>query len=232
MPRPLLLPSRPLSVFQANTARNSTSHELALEFAFDSLIDVIFIQEPYIFSDRTRRITKRHPAYETFIPQDDWTARPRAITYVRKGSGLRIAQLRPFTTRDIVYLQLQTRNSLLVTLINLYNAPTGSTDAYSALNSLLSSPPPSSPTFIAGDFNLLGQRWDPSVTTESPLTPRFIDWLDWNYFSFTSEIGLPTHNRGNVLDLTFISGPYLASTRLADHLSVTSDYTPLISTIY
>lgn len=232
MPRPLLLPSRPLSVFQANTARNSTSHELALEFAFDSLIDVIFIQEPYIFSDRTRRITKRHPAYETFIPQDDWTARPRAITYVRKGSGLRIAQLRPFTTRDIVYLQLQTRNSLLVTLINLYNAPTGSTDAHSALNSLLSSPPPSSPTFIAGDFNLLGQRWDPSVTTESPLTPRFTDWLDWNYFSFTSEIGLPTHNRGNVLDLAFISGPYSASTRLADHLSVTSDHTPLISTIY
>jgi len=53
MPRLLLLPSQPLSVFQANTARNSTSHELALEFAFDSLIDVIFIQEPYIFSDRT-----------------------------------------------------------------------------------------------------------------------------------------------------------------------------------
>jgi hypothetical protein len=104
MPRPLPLPSRPLSVFQANTARNSTSHELALEFAFDSLIDVIFIQEPYIFPDRTRRIIKRHPAYETFIPQDDWTARPRAITYVRKGKGLRIAQLRPFTTRDIVYL--------------------------------------------------------------------------------------------------------------------------------
>jgi hypothetical protein len=199
MPRPLRTPSGPLSVLQINTGRGSASHELALTLAYDSLIDIIFIQEPYIFPDRLRRITKRHSAYETFIPQDDWTTRPRAVTYVRKGCGLRVSQLRPFPTRDIVYLQLQTRNSLPVTLINLYNAPTGSTDAHAALDSLLSFPPPSSPTFIAGDFNLLGQRWDPSVTHESPLTVQLTDWLDQNHFSFTSEIGLPTHNRGNIL---------------------------------
>jgi hypothetical protein len=135
MPRPLRTPSRPLSVLQVNTARGSTSHELALEFAFNSLIDVVFIQEPYIFSDRSRRITKKHSAYEAFIPQDDWTARPRVITYVRKGNGLQISQLRPFPTRDIVYLQLQTRNSLLVTLINLYRR------SFSSQLSLIRSPP-------------------------------------------------------------------------------------------
>src|SRR2546429_993752 len=129
MPNRQRSPYGPLTVLQINVGRGAISHELALTFAYDSHIDIIFIQEPYIFTDRSRRITKRHPAYEAFTPLDNWSYRPRAITYVRKGRGLCISQLRPVHTRDIVLLQLQSRNSLPVTLINIYNVPTGSTDA-------------------------------------------------------------------------------------------------------
>jgi endonuclease/exonuclease/phosphatase family metal-dependent hydrolase len=123
-------------------------------------------------------------------------------------------------------------NSLPVTLINIYNAPAGSTNANEAINTLLSLPPNCSPsTFLAGDLNLYRQRWNPTLISESPLTVSFTDWLDQAYFTYTAQPGVATHIRGNVLDLAFISGPYTASTSLAEHLQVTSDHSPLLTTI-
>lgn len=123
MSRPHKRPARPLTILQVNVGRGATPHEIALSLANDSSIDIILLQEPYIFTDRSRRISKAHPAYESFTPSDDWTIRPRVISYVRKGAGLQIAQLRPATTRDIIFLEIQTRNSLPVVVINAYNAP-------------------------------------------------------------------------------------------------------------
>jgi hypothetical protein len=88
MPRPRKGPAKPLTILQANIGRGTISHEIALTLANTSLINIILIQEPYIFTDRSRRITKAHPMYESFTPLDDWTTRPRVMTYVRKGSGL------------------------------------------------------------------------------------------------------------------------------------------------
>ena len=80
--------AKPLTILQANVGRAATSHEIALSLAANSLIDIILIQEPYIFTDLSQRITKSHPLYESFIPIDDWEIRPRAISYVCKGAGL------------------------------------------------------------------------------------------------------------------------------------------------
>ena len=80
--------TKPLTILQANVGKAATSHEIALSLAADSLTDVILIQEPYVFTDLSRRITKSHPLYESFTPVDDWAARPRAISYIRKGAGL------------------------------------------------------------------------------------------------------------------------------------------------
>ena len=112
-------PVKPLSILQVNVGRGATPHELALSLANDSLTDVILIQEPYIFTDRSRKITKFHPMYETFTPLDDWTIRLRVMFYVRKGLGIHIDQLRPVLTRDIILLQLQSRNTLPLTIVNV-----------------------------------------------------------------------------------------------------------------
>lgn len=64
---------KPLSVLQINVRRSPETHEIALALANDKNIDAILIQEPYIYSDRKRRITRRHPSYEAFTPVDDWT---------------------------------------------------------------------------------------------------------------------------------------------------------------
>jgi hypothetical protein len=232
MPRPRKGPAKPLTILQANVGRGATSHEIALSLANTSLINIILIQEPYIFTDRSRKITKAHLMYESFTPLDDWTTRPRVMSYVRKGSGLQADQLRPVVTRDLIFLQIQARNSPPVTIINAYNAPPGCEGAGNTITDLISLPQTlTASAFLAGDFNLLHPRWDPYTERSSPLADPFTDWLDHNLFIYTSESGASTHARGNVLDLAFLAGPLAASIILARHMDTTADHIPLLTSI-
>ncbi|KIM92476.1 hypothetical protein OIDMADRAFT_139595 [Oidiodendron maius Zn] len=98
MSRYPLAPSKPLTLLQINVGKGGLSHEIALSYAFSEKIDLLLVQEPYIYKDLPRRITKRHPSFECFTPIDDWTSRqPRVLTYVRKGAGLQASQTRPLT---------------------------------------------------------------------------------------------------------------------------------------
>lgn len=63
--------AKPLTILQINVGRGATSHEIALSLANDSLIDIILIQELYIFTDCKRKITKFHLMYESFTLLDD-----------------------------------------------------------------------------------------------------------------------------------------------------------------
>ena len=78
------------------------------------------------------------------------------MSYVRKGTGLNTAQLRPCTSRDLlIFLQIQARNTLPLNIVSTYNAPIGSTSASTAvdlLTELLQTLWRSA--FLAGDFNL------------------------------------------------------------------------------
>src|SRR3954463_2361865 len=103
----------PLKILQLNVGRAPAAHEIALTLAYTSDTDIILIQEPYIFKDLSRQITKKHPSYECFSPTDGWaiSGRPRVLTYVRKKMGIRTSQLRPFTTNpealsDLLFLQV------------------------------------------------------------------------------------------------------------------------------
>jgi hypothetical protein len=170
--------------------------------------------------------------YESFAPLDDWSVRPRVISYVRKGSGLQADQIRPITSRDLTFLQVQTSHSLPLLIINTYNAPPGSKDAGQAIQLLFTLPSSSlRSAFLCGDFNTLHTRWDAFTDRTSPLAGPFIDWLDANHFTFLSESGVSTHKRGNVLDLAFLTGPLTASTIVASDFDTTADHTPLLSTI-
>lgn len=44
---------KPLSILQINVGRGATAHEIALALGNESLIDIILIQKPYIFIERT-----------------------------------------------------------------------------------------------------------------------------------------------------------------------------------
>lgn len=61
-----------------------------------------------------------------------------------------------------------------------------------------------------------------------------IEWLDDKNFSLTSEVDIPTHNRGNILDLCFGSHSLMAKGITASthqHLDITSEYLPLFITV-
>jgi hypothetical protein len=91
----------------------------------------LLVQELYIYHDRERRITKRYPSYECFTPTDDWSSRPRVLTYLRKGVGLQVEQARPLplnniATRDLLFLAVMVPSEHNILVINIYNTPIGS----------------------------------------------------------------------------------------------------------
>jgi ribonuclease HI/endonuclease/exonuclease/phosphatase (EEP) superfamily protein YafD len=226
-------PAKPLTLLQINVGKGATPHEIALSLANDSFVDIILIQEPYIFADRKRKITKAHPLYKVFTPLDNWEERPRVMSYVRKGIGLSVRQLRPCISKDLLFLQISTCNLPPLNIVNIYNAPVGTIDAGLAVQSLtdLTSSFLLHSILLAGDFNLHHPQWNPNHPRQSVQAGHFIDWLDKNNFIYISEPSKATHNAGGVLDLTFLAGQISAITTIAEHMDVTSDHRPLLTTI-
>ncbi|EED12689.1 conserved hypothetical protein [Talaromyces stipitatus ATCC 10500] len=216
-----------------NVGHAPDAHEIALTLAYISDIDIILIQEPYTFKDLSRQITKKHLSYECFSPTDSWaiSGRPRVLTYVRKKKGIRTFQLRPFTTdtkeaSDLLFLQIFSSTGKSALIVNIYNTPAGSIRAGEAAKALTTLPEAYLPqaTILAGNLNLLHNRWQLSLYC-SP-TPFGLVLI--------SDIDCPTHERGNVLDLSFASSPLAlagAKASIASHLDATSDHQPLITTV-
>jgi hypothetical protein len=139
---------------------------------------------------------------------------------------------------DIIFLYVSspTRASLLVA--NVYNAPPGSIRANEAAKALIHLPTTlfSQPSFLAGDLNLLHHRWQPSLQhgRRRAYAEEVVSWLDQAQLVLNSEPDIPTHDRGNVLDLAFVSSSLAldgASTTIAKDLDVTSDHRSLLSRI-
>lgn len=100
------------------------------------------------------QLSKHHPSLHQFASIEDWSERPRVLTYVLKHPHLK-AELVPFglPSRDILAVQINTPQKT-ATLVNLYNNPRGAVDEGQGLESLMSQTAPSHPRLIAGDFDL------------------------------------------------------------------------------
>ncbi|KAI1003407.1 hypothetical protein K3495_g4797 [Podosphaera aphanis] len=202
---------------------------------------MILIQEPYIFRDPLRRITKRISSYECFSPVDNWTLRPRVLTYLRKGAGLHASQRMPLpanntAARDLLLLDVTGPMGRNLSVYNVYNAPPGSENVGEAVKALIqyTSVRPRDRTFLAGDFNIRHFRWQPSAPHNGPTADTFVEWIDENFLLLTTEPDRPTHTRGNVLDLTFMSNQLAsagAESAIVLELNVTSDHYPIASTV-
>ena len=64
-------PQKPLILLQINIGRGSILYEIALSYAFSEEIDILLVQEPYIYKNLSRRITKHYPVYNCFTPLDN-----------------------------------------------------------------------------------------------------------------------------------------------------------------
>jgi Reverse transcriptase (RNA-dependent DNA polymerase)/Endonuclease-reverse transcriptase len=236
-------PVKPLLLLQVNVGKGPEAHEIALTHAFTEGVDVLLVQEPYVYRDLSRRITKRHPIYECFTPTDDWTSgRPRVLTYVRKGAGLQATQIRPLepnasATPDLLFLHVAACTGPALLVVNVYNAPPGSDRPREAAPALIQLPPPlfEQPTVVAGDFNLQHSLWQPSSERPQPTEAEALAaWMDDRGLALATNPDEATHDLGNVLDLTFVSSPLMlagASTVVAYDLDATSDHRPILTSI-
>lgn len=120
-----------VKILSVNVGRSPNAQHIALQNAFDSRIDFLLIQEPYVSSDTARRITCRNPSFECYSPVDDWTVPPRVITYAKKNSNITHYQERPCCPTgqgvgDVLLLSVKAPNNPRSLIINAYNSPQGS----------------------------------------------------------------------------------------------------------
>lgn len=171
---------RPITILSINVGKGATNHEIALNEAHHSSIDIILIQEPYISNDRPRRITKKHPNYEAFSPIVDWTViRPRVITYVKKNIGIRSEQAQSNISGDLLQIRLVFHDGQTLDIINIYNPPTPNKESNpleilynSSLNPLRGN------CLLQGDFNLHHTYWQPTWRkSPSPAAEKFVNWV-------------------------------------------------------
>ncbi|CCC14518.1 unnamed protein product [Sordaria macrospora k-hell] len=197
------------------------THEIALQAASEAGADVIMIQEPRTWFYEDRCGIPGHPLYALYTPARTWiedaATHPRVATYVRNGMAAGGYTLGD--TRDLLWVKTQG-----VTFVNIYRR---SNDA-SALE-LLQNWQPTTKTLLAGDFNAKHHTWQPGAETSEGAT-RIIDYVTEHSLDLLTAPGVPTHNCGNTIDLTFSNIP-LCSTRIAPEADCGSDHQVCITDI-
>ncbi|KAJ6439209.1 reverse transcriptase [Purpureocillium lavendulum] len=157
-------------------------------------------------------VGKIPPAHDCALALADAEhTRPRVMTYVRRRPGLTADQRRPATTRDILWLTINS-----TTIVNCYRQP----DFDGALDILLAWSPPSR-CLVAGDFNAKHYSWQ-----TGRLDGRGDDIAHWaaeNRLSLLNLTDVPTNPRGNTIDLAFSNVP-LSEAVVEDHLATSSDH--------
>ncbi len=230
-PLPLLMRTRPLSIYQANVGKGRANHLLALQLAYKHNFDIVCIQEPWVHREYHRKFVCSHPGFDSFVALDVWDAdnKPRAVSYTRKGAGLQADQLRPYGPQpDIIVLKV---NDL--TVYNIYNSHAKENAA--SLMARAAHQPPAQKTVVLGDFNTHHRRWEPALT-QAPTrqAQALIRWIDKRKLLVLNEPGQPTHSRGHVLDLALCTPDLLlrkASVMLDSTLDSTSDHSTLALTV-
>ena len=221
-----------LQVLQLNVGQNWEAHETALQLAFENNCHVVLIQEPWVFSDRSRRLSKHHPSFHQFALIEDWSTRPQTLTYILKHPHLKAE---PFpldtVTRDITAIRISTSKKAAL-LINVYNAPQGSVDESQGLHDLMRQSIPSYPCLAAGDFNLRHPAWQSSARP-SPGAEPLLRWTESQDLTLTLPPDSPTRGP-NMIDLTWANNALLhlgISSEVATDLPPLADHEPILTTI-
>jgi hypothetical protein len=200
-------------------------HVTILQVAFTQMIDVICVQEPYT-SPSTK--TQNHPSYDCYAPTDSWDGiepdqreaeRPRVMTYVRKGAGLKTQQRRSIQSRDLLWIDVNG-----YAILNVYRQP-HSIVVMDYVTHL--APPPQ--CLVGGDFNAWHDMWEPGIQPAN----RGADLARWSAdaaMDYIGTVGEPTQRSGHVLDLTF-SNISFAYSEIRQDMHSGSDHETQVTTI-
>ncbi|KAM5528001.1 RNA-directed DNA polymerase from transposon x-element [Fusarium oxysporum f. sp. phaseoli] len=213
---------QPPRIFQANVGKIPPAHDCALALADSERYDIVLLQEPWTAHAETRSLTKTHPAYSTLTPVDMWNSndtRPRVMTYVRRDSRLLADQIRPFQTRDVLWL---TFNGM--TIVNFYRQH----DVRDAMDTLLRWPVPER-CLVAGDFNAKHRSWQTGEATNRG--QAIAGWASKNDLDLLNTLDIPTNSHGNTIDLAFTNMPLAEATVKEMYVATSSDHFTLSLTL-
>lgn len=156
------------------------------------------------------------------------------MLYIRKAIPLHPIQLLSDLSRESVCISVAVGARKRALVYNIYNAPGGSEDAGSGLESLLSistaTHPHLRPCLVVGDFNVRHADWDNTTDATPSSGARLLAWSQQNGLSLLNPDNTSTHNRGGTLDLSFSSVP-LASCVIANDLHTGSDHESLLTAL-
>jgi hypothetical protein len=145
--------------------------------------------------------------------------RPRVLTYTRKGVNLRTKVL-PRVTRDILWTEVNG-----YAILNVYQSREAPEPALTYIQELT----PPGRCVIGGDMNARHESFEPgSVTTGggSELARR----AHTHAMDFIGQPGVPTHQAGHVIDLTFSNVPF-ADTTVRPDMHSGSDHATQVTTL-
>jgi hypothetical protein len=179
--------NRDLQVYWANTGKSAPCHITALHLAFSKKMDVVCIQEPFTFPGSK---TQNHPGYDCYAPVDSWDStnaerreeeRPRVMTYVRKGAGLKTQQRRTTASCDMLWIDV---NGFAI--LNIYRQPLNP----QVLNYVTHLVPPPN-CLIGGDFNAWHDMFEPGVQSVHQ-GAELAQWSSESGMDFIGVLGAPT----------------------------------------
>jgi ribonuclease HI len=171
------------------------------------MMDVVCVQEPFTFPGSR---TQNHPGYDCYAPVDSWDSedpeereaeRPRVMTYVRKGAGLKTQQRRLIHSRDMLWIDVNG-----YAILNAYRQPL----SLEVIDYVTHLAPPSN-CLVGGDFNSWHDTFEPGVQSAHQ-GAELARWSSESGMDFIGTPGEPTQRAGHVLDLTFSNIPFAQST--------------------
>ncbi|KAM4063341.1 RNase H domain-containing protein [Hirsutella rhossiliensis] len=140
--------------------RPDANEFMALRLAEAENYDVVLIQEPNVWIERKSEIcrTQTHQAFHVFAPERTWEPgqAPRVMSYARNDTNIRVEQICPTPTRDILWLRV---NDILI--INFYRHER----TPGPLDYLLHQQEVPERCLVAGDFNAHHCSWQLGVRT-------------------------------------------------------------------
>ena len=211
-----------LSIISVNVQKNNNTLNGVLNY-FNA--NIICIQE---CSDRKNNFgLLTHPQYSMYSVRsiNPSYTKVRTTIYVNNDFNGKndVVILEPYTNGDIVYIMVN--KSLIIS--NVYRAPNNNIVLPTVIQSLL--PIISNKKHImVGDFNLHHKAWQSTIKRNDPIATKLIDQLILHRYQYIGQTNVPTHLKGNTLDLVFASTNTISSAIVqktpqsvgSDHLAI------------
>ena len=198
-----LINNNRINILQHNTAKNALIQETLLEIGVERNTDIILIQEPRIYNNKT---SIQHPAYISTLPYKD---NPRVLIYIKKERkdikfNLRLDLI---DDPDLLLLEINSPYFQPFYIINIYNELNIDINNIKGkertIERALIPTKLDKPALIAGDFNSHHPLWNSTINYPIRAT-NLVKWIKEEKLEILNTLDISTFSRPNTRALSII----------------------------